>query len=115
MEIQSNPDLLSHWGIVVGFFLPLLLSLILQRHWSTPTKAYVSFGVILVVSAITAYFEGKFASGNLLGVFFSVLAATTVSFQGLWRPTNIAQNLEAATTITPTDEPSPYSTNGDDD
>lgn len=99
MDIQSNPELLSQWGVIVGFALPLLLSVILQSHWRTEIKAWVSFGAVLIASAVTAYFEGKFQSGNWLGTFFTVLVATITSFKALWQPTGMAQSIEEKTDI----------------
>ena len=92
-----NPELPSQYAIVVGFFLPVIISVILQRGWSTPTKTYVAFDVVLAASLGTAYFEGKVDKANLLTTFFYVLTATITSFKAFWQPTNIAQNIETVT------------------
>lgn len=94
-----KPELLNQYEIVIGFFLPLALSLILQRHWSTPAKAYVSFGVVLLTTFGTAYFEGRVDFDNLLMTFFYVLAATVTSFKAFWQPSGLAQAIETKTTI----------------
>jgi hypothetical protein len=94
-----NQPLSTQYEIITGFFLPLLLSLILQRHWSTSTKSYVSFGVVLLASFGTAYFQGRVQPDALIATFFTVLTTTIASFKALWQPTGIAQNIETKTTI----------------
>lgn len=91
----------GQWAVIVGFFLPLLLSVILQAKWSTALKSVVSFAVVMAATAITAWVEGKVDSANLLSTFFYVLTATIASFKALWQPTGVAQALEKATSFSP--------------
>jgi hypothetical protein len=94
-----NPQLLSMYEVITGFFLPPLISVILQRHWSTAAKAWVSFGLVLLVSLGTCYFKGQLTPENYLLSAFTVLTATITSFKALWQPTGLAQTIETKTTI----------------
>jgi len=94
-----NAELATQYEIVAGFFLPPLLSVILQRRWSRATKSYVSFLAVLVTAAGAAYFQNRLDGGDWLHSLFTVLTATIVCFKALWQPTGIAGSIEAKTSL----------------
>ncbi len=93
-EIPSN---LVMWSGVVGFLLPLGISLILQQGWSDGAKSVVAFVCCLVAAAGTAYFSGNFDGTEVLTALLIVFTLAQVTYRGIWRPTGVSPALEAAT------------------
>lgn len=93
-------DLASQYAMAVGFVLPLVISCILQHHWSTQLKTAVAFVCVLLATAGTAYTQGKLDVHHVGFTLFYVFITAIGSFKGLWQPFGIADGIEKATTIT---------------
>lgn len=88
---------LALWSGVVGFFLPLGVSVIQQPKWHDGAKAVVTFLLCLIAAAGTAYFEGKLTGQRFATSTLVVFVAAISSYKGLWKPTGTAPKIEAAT------------------
>lgn len=94
VEVQSDAAM---WAIIVGFFSPVLLSLILQAKWSARTKAVVAFVVSGVIGLLTAWITGALVGLAPLSVVLLVFVTAIASYGQFWKPTGIAPAIEAAT------------------
>jgi VIT1/CCC1 family predicted Fe2+/Mn2+ transporter len=87
------------YAAIIGFFLPLVMSVIIQTGWSKRLQASLLFVVVLLVSLGTLYFtgqlEGKTLITNVLYTFVTAIAA----YHGLWKPTQIAPAIESVTNV----------------
>lgn len=92
-------DLQSQYAMLVGFFLPPLIALILQHQWPTRLKTIVAFALVLLASIGTAYFENRLDLHQLLPTVFTVLTMTVTSFKALWQPTGAADHIERVTSL----------------
>lgn len=88
---------LALWSGVVGFFLPLGVSVIQQPKWHDGAKAVVTFLLCLIAAAGTAYFEGKLTGARFTSSLLVVFLAAITSYKGLWKPTGASPSIEAAT------------------
>jgi hypothetical protein len=88
---------LAQWSAIVAFFVPPAVALVNQQHWSSKLKAVMFFGLSLLAAAGTAYFQGDFTGKRFLDSALIVVAAAAAYYHGLWKPTNIAPTIEAAT------------------
>jgi hypothetical protein len=91
---------IEQWQIIIGFFLPLLLSLIIQSGFSRPVQAILAFIVSLVVTSVTMLIRGDldaFDATNYSAAVLSVFGFSIVFYQGWWKPTGIAPAIEERT------------------
>jgi len=92
------------WAIIVGFFSPIVLSVIQQPKWSERVQSIVAFVYSLIAGAITAYFSGAFDSvANAVTAILLVLVATIAFYKGFWKPTGVSPAIEGATSRTAAD------------
>ena len=86
------------FALVVGFFLPILIDLILQSGWSDRRQSVVAFLVIAVFGTGTAFFSGAFNGVGVVTAVLIVFVMTITAYKGLWK--NVAPQLKARTTFT---------------
>ena len=87
---------LELWSAIVGFFLPLGISVVQQRGWNDGFRAVVTFLICMVAAAGTSYFKGDLNLNNWLHSLLVVFVMTIAAFKGLWQKT-IAPAVERAT------------------
>lgn len=85
---------------LVGIFLPHLIAIVSQSHWSSGTKSIFAFATCLIAAAVTSYFAGTLNFHDLAGSFSLVFALAQTSYKGLWKPTGIADAVESSTDVT---------------
>lgn len=87
------------YAAIIGFFLPLIMSVIIQMGWSKQLQAVLLFTVVVLVSLGTLYFtgqlEGKTLISNVLYTFVTAIAA----YHGLWKPSQVAPAIESVTNV----------------
>lgn len=88
---------LEMWALVVGFFLPPLLSVVLQAGWSAAMQSVVAFLACVVAGAGTAYFQGDLTGRRWVEAGLVILVTTIATYKGLWKPTRVAPLIEART------------------
>ncbi len=91
---------LDQWTMVLGFIMPLLVSLVLQSHWRRPLKTTVAFASCLLAAAVQLLFQGKLDLTHFAFTSLSLFAQTIVFLKGFWGPLGVAGALESATTFT---------------
>lgn len=85
---------LALWSAIVAFFLPPVLSFLVQSKWSSKIKAAVFFGVSLIAAAGTAYFQGDLTGRRWLDSALIIVAAAAAFYHGFWKPSAIAPTIE---------------------
>lgn len=86
------------WALIAGFLMPPVQAVIQQRNWSQTVRAVCNFVCSCLVGAGTAYFAGTLTGKTWVQATLVVLVAGIASYHGTWKPTNIAPNIEGATT-----------------
>jgi hypothetical protein len=82
---------------LVGFFLPLVISFIMQPRWSDSVRVMVSVTCCLIGGAATAYATGGFNNKDTRAVLLIVLGSTQLFYKTIWKPT-VAKWIEEHTT-----------------
>ena len=85
------------WGLVAGFFMPVLLAVVQQPGWSQPLRSIVMFVASLAAGAGTVYFAGNWDTENIVTTILLVMVTAIASYKGLWQPTAVAPKVEVAT------------------
>jgi VIT1/CCC1 family predicted Fe2+/Mn2+ transporter len=90
---------LELYALLVGFFLPLALSIIQQSSWSTRLRAVVAFVACLVAGAGTAYFQGDLTGRRFVSATLLVLVTALATYRNLRKSTGIAPAIETKTNV----------------
>ena len=101
--------------VIVGFFLPLLLAIPIQTHWSSLMKTLFSVAAYAGAGAIIAAASGSFTGKKFWQVTLETLVLGVIGYQGVWQPSGLAPKIEVSTsTRVPTGQslepssPAPY-------
>jgi len=97
---------LAMWALIVGFFLPVVISIIVQTSWTTALKASVAFVVCLIAGAGTAYFAGDLDGKDWITASLMIMVTALTTYSQFWKKTGIAPKLESATSASSTPPPS---------
>lgn len=87
------------WSLIAGFFLPPILAVIQQSHWTNTLRAIVTFIACLVVALGTTYFNGGINAKDWVQSALVVLVATLSTYHGLWKTSGVAPMIETGTNI----------------
>jgi hypothetical protein len=91
---------LEMWSLIVGFLLPPLLSVLMQKHWKPGFKAVVAFvGCLLAAVGTVLIQQDGWDGQKWLESALAIFIAAITSYKGLWKPVGVAPAIEDATTI----------------
>lgn len=90
---------LEMWALVVGFFLPNVVALVVQSGWSQRLQAVAAFVVCGVAAAGTAYFQGDLTGRRFVEAGLVILVTTIATYKGFWKPTGVAPAIETKTNL----------------
>jgi len=99
---MSDPGAMTNaamWAGIVGFFLPIAASVIIQQKWAQPVKAVAGFLCCVTAAVGTAYFTGLLDPTDVARCFLVVFTLAIAAYYGFWKPTGIAPKIEAATSF----------------
>lgn len=87
------------YALLLGFFLPPVLSVLQQTNWSDRLKAVVAFLACVAAGTGLAYFQGdltgkRFATGSLV-----ILVTALATYRNFWKPTGISPGIETKTNL----------------
>jgi VIT1/CCC1 family predicted Fe2+/Mn2+ transporter len=85
------------YAAIIGFFLPLVMSVIIQTGWDKRAQAVLLFVVVLIVSVGTLYFTGQLEGRSLVSSVLLTFVTSIAAYHGLWKPTQVAPAIESAT------------------
>lgn len=87
------------WLLLVGFFLPLAISVIQQQGWSDQLRALVAFAMCAIAGAGTAYFQGDFTGKRVISGILIVAVTALTTYRNFWKPTGTSPLVEEKTTL----------------
>ena len=87
------------YALLVGFFLPPALSIVIQSGWPDRVKAVVAFVACLIAGAGTAYFQGDLTGKRFISAGLIVLTVGLATYRNFWKPTGISPTIEAKTNL----------------
>jgi hypothetical protein len=97
-ESAVIPDTnVGRWSFLVGTFLPLAIAVVNRQRWSSQAKGLMTFAVSTAAAAGTSYFAGELTASDLVTSFLIVLVSATVTYTTFWKPSGIAESVEAKT------------------
>ena len=82
------------YQVVIGFFLPVIISTVVRPNWPKNLKYWVSFGVVFIVAIGDLFFSGKFVLIDIPGTILTALALTIGPYLIFWKPSGLAGNIE---------------------
>ena len=82
------------WTIVVSFFLPWIIAVVVKQGWTAVVKGWISFGMCLAVALGDAFFSGALTGRGIVSSLLLVVVVCVTSYKGLWKPTGIAEAIE---------------------
>lgn len=89
------------WSLIVGFLAPPVISVIQQPKWSDTARAVFTSIFAVVAGGATAYFNGEFRAGDIVGTILVIGVAAITFYRGFFKPTGISPAIENATSKTP--------------
>jgi hypothetical protein len=95
MDTVTISNLVGTYEMVVGIFLPLLISVFINPAWSKSTKTWVSFLFVLVASFGYVFYSGDFNVANIGGTILKILGVTVTTYKLFWLPSGITNGLES--------------------
>ena len=92
----------DQWALIVGGLLPLVLSIIMQRHWSDAARSFVAFLACIVAGLGTVYFAGTLNvdwnnSKTISSACLLVGVTAWTTYEHFYKQTGISPKIEAAT------------------
>ena len=85
------------WNLIVGFLVPNLIAIVQQPKWSARARAIFTSVACIIFGGLTAYFNGQFNLGDIVGSILTMGVAAITFYKGLWQPTGVAPKIEQAT------------------
>jgi hypothetical protein len=85
------------WGLVVGFFMPILISVVQQPSWSQSVRSVVMFAASAIAGFGTAWFEGRLNGVDITTAILIVMVTTIATYKGFWQPNGVSPKIEVAT------------------
>jgi hypothetical protein len=98
--MEVLPDLsndLLMWNMLVGFLLPNAVAVVNQPRWSPVAKGVMTLIAVVLAGGGTAWFNGAFTGRGILSSVLVVGVLALVTYQTLWKPSNIAPAIERGT------------------
>lgn len=95
-DVPSN---LVMWNGIIGFGMPIILSVLIQSRWPEWAKSLVAFVACLVAGYGTAYFAGNLDGRDWVSGALVVFTVAIASYYGLWKPSGIAPAIRRITDI----------------
>lgn len=87
------------WALIVGFFLPIGIAVIQQRHWSTGFRAVIGFLICLLAAVGTVLIQvGSWDWHKWVQSALLIVVTAISTYEGFWKKTGIAPSVEASTT-----------------
>lgn len=87
------------WALIVGFFLPLVVAVVVQTSWPSWLKSVTLFVASTVVAFVTVYLTGDLDGRTWLSATLVILVTAIAVYNGIWKPTKVAPAIESATNI----------------
>ena len=97
--MENVPSNAVMWAGIVGFLMPVVVSVLVQTGWNDRAKSVVAFVSCLIAGAGTAYFSGNFVGQDIVTCALITFTVAIATYYGFWKPSGMAGRIEAATTL----------------
>lgn len=97
---MSDPASMSNaamWSGIVGFLMPIVISVVVQTKWNDAQKAVAAFGACLIAATGTAWFSGLLDVSDVARCFLIVFTLAMATYYGFWKPIGVAPRIEQMT------------------
>ncbi|HET8527473.1 MAG TPA: hypothetical protein VFL60_01075 [Gaiellaceae bacterium] len=95
-DLGSTQDQVA---VVVGFFLPLLLSIPIQSRFPEWARTLIAVGGYAVAGLIINVSTGAVTGQSYWQTTLTALTLGVVGYQGVWKPSGIAPSIRGATDV----------------
>ena len=90
------------WTLIVGFFTPVIISVIQQPKWSDALRSGVAFLCCIIISVVTLFLNNGVSFSNVtirewVTAVLVILVTSISTYKGWWKPTGISPAIEKAT------------------
>lgn len=90
------------WALIVGFFMPVIIAVLQQRHWPDGLRAVVTFVACIVAAVGTVLIQhGGWSWHDWVATTLLILVTAIATYHGLFKPTGVAPSVEASTSLPP--------------
>lgn len=89
------------WAILVGFFVPALVSAVNRYDWKPWIKAVVALVVSVLVGTVTALLSGEFTGANWATSIGIVFGSSQAAYALWWKGSGIATKIENKVNVMP--------------
>jgi len=89
--------------LAIGTLLPLVTAIVQQKHWSTRTRTIIGVGMSILAGLVAWVSIHGLNVADLPGILSTVLGVTIAAlaaYEGVWKPTGLANAIEVATSPT---------------
>lgn len=87
------------YSLLVGFFLPPVLSIVQQSNWSNQVRAVVAFLACALAGAGVAYFQGDLTGKRFVTGALVVMVTALATYRNFWKPTGVSPAIESKTNL----------------
>lgn len=99
-EGNGDEDLLGMYEIVVGIFLPLVISLFIREQWTKERKLWVSLLFVVLASAGYILYTGQFDMSNIGATILKIFFISVTTYKLFWLPSGVTNGLEMGVGLT---------------
>jgi hypothetical protein len=95
-------NLPSAWIWVVGFFAPIIASVLLKKNWDGRIKQLIAFALSIGLAFLVMWLDGSLAkviaAGNLPAILGAILGEAEFAFKQVWEPHLLTTPIEKKAT-----------------
>lgn len=73
------------WAVIIGFFVPIVINLIVNAAWSSWVKSVVAFVVSAIAGAGTAFFTGAYEGVGVPSAILLTFVVAISSYSQFWK------------------------------
>ncbi|UOE45461.1 hypothetical protein [Agromyces larvae] len=73
------------WAVIVGFFIPVIINIIVSATWPAWAKSVTAFAVSAVAGAGTAWFTGAYAGLGIPSAILLTFVVAIAAYSQFWR------------------------------
>ena len=99
-NIFTDQSAIQSWQMILAFVLPLVIAVVIRQRWSRTAKSITMFVVAFLATLGTMYLNGSLndvSAQTFVARFLTVVVATIAFYNGIWKPTQVAPEIEART------------------
>jgi hypothetical protein len=90
-------DNLSALNLIIGFLSPIIIATINRPGWDSKVKVLVMVGFSVVTGFLTSLFSEQLNTEDVVNAVLTIMVSSIVSYQGIFKPTNVAAKIELKT------------------